>query len=83
VVDHAAVPTEGLRVLGRAAEDLDPPEGDVHPMFLAHPAREQRTEQIVALDAVVEGVDQPAEAPGAAGSDEQRGFLAHGHHVTR
>jgi hypothetical protein len=36
-------------------------------MLLRDPTREERREQLVALDPVVEGVDQPLERLGAAG----------------
>src|SRR4029079_7286959 len=58
VREHVLVPAELLAVAGWAAEDFAPPRGDMCPMLLVHAAREERRQQLVALDAIVERVDQ-------------------------
>jgi hypothetical protein len=64
--DHPLVAAEALGVLGGAAEDLAPPRGDVGPVLLPHAAGEERRQQVVTLDAVVERVDEPPEGRAAA-----------------
>ena len=61
VREHRLVPAELVGVRRGTAEDLDPPGGDVGTVLLAALRRGRSGQQVVALDPVVEGVDQPAE----------------------
>src|SRR4051812_22285211 len=72
VIEHRLVSPQVAGVLRRATEHLDPPPRHVIPVRLVDAAREERTEQVVALDPVVEGVDQPAERNRPTGPVEQR-----------
>ena len=56
--DHVLVTALLLGVARRSAEHLAPPQRDVRAMLLAHAARKQRRNQVVLLDAVVEGVQE-------------------------
>src|SRR3954452_7116517 len=49
-------------------------------MLLAHPAGEQGGNQLIALDAVVEGVDQPLERLASAGPLVQRRWIPRSGH---
>jgi hypothetical protein len=64
-----------VRVISRAAEDLTPPDRDVRTVFLAHSAGEERAEQVVLFDAVVERIDQSGESIVAARPVIQCGHL--------
>jgi hypothetical protein len=59
--EHPLISAEPSGVVGWATEDLAPPARHVVPMCDAHAAREERTEEIVGFDAVVERVDQSLE----------------------
>src|SRR4249919_600856 len=56
--EHVLVPAQLLGVARFSPEYLTPPSCDVRPMLFAHAPWEERREQVVALDPVVEGVDQ-------------------------
>ena len=71
VGNHIFVAAELSGVATRAAEDLSPPGGDVVAMLLRDTAGEERAQQLVALDAVVEGVDELADGGLAAGPLEE------------
>ena len=58
VSEHVLVSAQLLAVAGWAAEDFAPPGGHMCPMLLVHAAREERRQQLVALDAIVERVHQ-------------------------
>jgi hypothetical protein len=66
VGEHLLVAAQLAGVRVRPAEDLAPPGGDVCPVILADAAGEVRRQQVVGLDAVVEGVDQAPEGGLAA-----------------
>jgi hypothetical protein len=61
VGEHGPVAAVAVGVRRGAAEDLDPPVGHLAPVVLADATREQGRQQLVSLDAVVEGVDELAE----------------------
>ena len=71
VREHRLVAAVLLGVGRRSAEDLDPPVGDVGAVLLVHPAGEERRQQLVLLDPVVERVDQPSERTRATGPLDQ------------
>ena len=50
---------------GRAAEDLDPPQGDVCPVLLGDPAREQRAQQVALFHKEAFGTGGISVTPGA------------------
>ena len=77
LVQHPFVPAELLGVVGRSAEDLAPPGGDVHPVLFVDATGKEGREQLVLLDAVVEGVDQTVEGLASPGPFEQRGIVGH------
>src|SRR5262245_13967250 len=65
--DHGVVTTELLRVARRSPEHLRPPRGHVVPVKVAHTARKERGEKIVALDPIVESIHQAPDRARAAG----------------
>ena len=79
---HGLVTAEPLGVLSGAAEHLAPPGGDVLAVRGADTAGEQRAEQVIALDPVVEAVDHPLDRGPAARPLVQRRNLAHTGTVT-
>ena len=83
---HVLVTAELARVAIGAAEDLRPPGDNVIAVLLAHAAREERREQFVSLDAVVERIDQALDGVVAAGPLVERRRvpgLAHRIHTSR
>jgi hypothetical protein len=82
MTQHGRVTAEPLGVGGGAAEDLAPPGGDVLSVRGADPAREQRAEQVITLDPVVEAVDHPLDRLLAARPLIQCRNLAHTGTVT-
>ena len=84
VAQHALVPTELLRVPRGTAKHLAPPGGDVLAMLFTDPTGEERRQQLITLDPVVEGVDQPPERRFAASPLIQGGRLVRfGVHLSR
>jgi hypothetical protein len=71
VRQHPVVAAQPVGVVARTAEHLAPPQGDVPPMLPADPTWEERAEQFVALDTVVERVDHPRDRRRAAGPLDQ------------
>jgi len=83
VAQHALVSAQLLGVPGRAAEHLAPPGSDVRAVLLADAAGEERRQQLVAFDTVVEGVDQLPKCRFASGPLIQGGRLVRGAGVHR
>jgi hypothetical protein len=83
LAEHSVVPAELIRVPGRPAEHLRPPGDYVATVLGANRAAEQRCQQLVALDPVVESVEQALERPLSAGPLVQRRRLvrARGHRL--
>ena len=79
VSEHGVVPAELLGVCRGAAEHFHPPGRHVSSVRLRDTAREQRRQQLVALDPVVEGIDQTPERRLSPRPLEQRrhGFVWH------
>src|SRR5262249_15449977 len=69
---HGLVAAELVGVRRRAAEHLRPPGGDVRAVRLAHAAGEERRQELVLLDPVVERVDEAAHGVPASGPLVQR-----------
>src|SRR5262249_29158769 len=77
--EHDLIATEDIGVRRGSSEDLDPPTGDVGPMCLAHPVGKERTENLVLLDAVIEGIHQPTKGDLTSSPLEQGRMIAHRH----
>jgi hypothetical protein len=71
VGDHVFVAAELGGVATRPAEDFSPPGGYVVAMLLRDAAREEWAQQLIRLNAVVEGVDEPPDGGLAAGPLEE------------
>ncbi len=78
VGEHSRVSAVDAGVLGRAAEDLTPPRRHMRAMILVHATGKKRREHVVALDSVIEGVDQPPKRVRAARPLEQARWLIRG-----
>ena len=79
--EHPGIAAQSLRVVGRSAKHLGPPQYDVSPVVLADAAWKKRTEQFISFDAVVERIDQPSNSRGATRPFEESGHAAHLHSV--
>jgi len=82
VGEHGRVAAEPLGVPGRAAEHLAPPGGDVLAVGRTYTTGEQRAEQVVALNPVIEAADHPLDCRSAARPLIQCRHLAHAGTVT-
>ena len=69
---HVVVATMYLGIGRRSSHHLAPPVGDVLAMFESHRASEDRAEQVVNLDQVVERLEPPPEHRPAANPLEDR-----------
>src|SRR5919112_3195448 len=67
VGEHVLVAAVFIGVATRTAEYLAPPGGHMGAVLLVYPSREERREQLVGLDAVVEGVDEAPDRSLATG----------------
>jgi hypothetical protein len=75
--EHRGIAAEPAGVVGGAAEHLAPPGRDVLAVLLADAAGKERAEQLIALDAVVEAIDQAGYGWTTFGPLVQRRRLAH------
>src|SRR4029453_16746984 len=85
LAEHALVAAELVGVAGRPAEHLAPPTRHMVPVVGTHTAREERRQQVIALDPVIEGVDQPLDGLAATGplvERRRRGRLVLAHPTT-
>jgi hypothetical protein len=77
LAEHPLVAAELVAVARRAAEHLTPPGDHVQPVLLRYSAGKQRRKQLVGLDSVIEGVDQPRERRLASGPFVERRHPGH------
>jgi DNA-binding PadR family transcriptional regulator len=80
---HPLIATELTGVLRRAAEYLAPPGGHIAAVLCVHAAREERREQLILLDPVVERVDHRIKRIASARPLVQRRMIAHRANVPR
>ena len=80
--EHCGIAAEPVGVVGGATEHLAPPGRDMLAVLLADAAGKERAEQLIALDAVVEAIDQTSYSWTTFGPLVQRRWLAHSVTVT-